>query len=83
MTDLSDLRIFVCTAPIKMNFSFDGLMGLAQATFDQDPMSGHLFVFFNRKRDRIKILFWDVGRILHLVQAARGWHFPIAGGDRR
>lgn len=59
MTDLTDLRIFVCTAPIKMNFSFDGLMGLAQVTFDQDPMSGHLFLFFNRKRDRIKILFWD------------------------
>ena len=60
MTDLSKLRIFVCTAPIKMNFSFDGLMGLAQETFDQDPVSGHLFLFFSRKRDRLKILFWDV-----------------------
>ena len=59
MTDLTDLRIFVCTAPIKMNFSFDSLMGLAQQTFDQNPVSGHLFRFFNRKRDRIKILFWD------------------------
>jgi transposase len=59
MTDLTDLRIFVCTAPIKMNFSFDTLMGLAQQTFDQDPVSGHLFLFFNWKRDRIKILFWD------------------------
>ena len=43
-----------------MNFSFDGLMGLAQQTFDQDPCSGHLFLFFNQKRDRLKILFWDV-----------------------
>jgi transposase len=60
MTDLSGLRIFVCTAPIKMNFSFDSLMGLAQAVFDQDPLAGHLFLFFNRKRDRMKILFWDV-----------------------
>ncbi len=60
MTDLSSLRIFVCTAPIKMNLSFDGLMGLAQETFDQDPLSGHLFLFFNRRRDRIKILFWDI-----------------------
>ncbi len=60
MTDLTDLRIFVCTAPIKMNFSFDRLMGLAQETFDQDPLSGHLFLFFSRQRDRIKILFWDV-----------------------
>ena len=59
MTDLSNLRIFVCTSPIKMNLSFDSLMGLAQETFDQDPLSGHLFLFVNRNRDRMKILFWD------------------------
>jgi transposase len=58
--NLSDVRIFVCLSPIKMQFSFDTLMGLAQEIFDQDPLSGHLFLFFNRKRDRIKILFWDV-----------------------
>ena len=60
MTDLTDLRIFVCTTPIKMNYSFDRLMGLAQEIFEQDPLSGHLFLFLNRQRDRIKILFWDV-----------------------
>ena len=58
--NLTDLRIFVCLMPIKMQFSFDTLMGLAQRVFDQDPLSGHLFLFLNRKRDRIKILFWDV-----------------------
>jgi transposase len=58
--NLSDVRIFVCLSPIKMQFSFDTLMGLAQEIFDQDPLSGHLFLFFNRRRDRIKILFWDV-----------------------
>ena len=60
MTDLTDLRIFVSTTPIKMSFSFDRLMGLAQETFDQDPLSGHLFLFLNRRRDRAKILYWDV-----------------------
>lgn len=58
--NLCDVRIFVCLTPIRMQFSFDTLMGLAQTIFDQDPLSGHLFLFFNRKRDRIKILFWDV-----------------------
>ena len=57
--NLSDVRIFLCLNPIKMQFSFDTLMGLAQEIFNQDPLSGHLFLFFNRKRDRIKILFWD------------------------
>src|ERR1043165_5489489 len=58
--NLSDVRIFVCLTPIKMHFSFDTLMGQAQEIFDQDPLSGHLFLFFNRKRERIKILYWDV-----------------------
>ena len=59
MIDVADLRIFVCTTPTKMTYSFDSLMGLAQEIFDQDPTSGHLFLFFNRRRDHIKILFWD------------------------
>ena len=57
--NLSDVRIFLCTTPTKMSYSFDTLMGQAQAIFDQDPLSGHLFLFFNRDRDRVKVLFWD------------------------
>ena len=59
MTDLTNVRIFVCTTPIRMNLGFDRLMGMAQTTFNEDPLSGHLFLFFNRRRDRLKILFWD------------------------
>ena len=59
MIDFSDVRIFLCTTPTNMNYSFDRLMGRAQEIFQQDPCSGHLFLFLNRSRDRIKILFWD------------------------
>ncbi len=59
MTDLADLRVFVCTSPIHLGLSFDRLMGVAQEVFDRHPLSGHLFLFFNRQRDRVKILFWD------------------------
>lgn len=59
MTNYSDVRIFLCTTPTNMNYSFDRLMGRVQEIFDQDPLSGHLFLFLNRSRDRIKILFWD------------------------
>ena len=59
MIDVADLRIFVCTTPTNMAYSFDSLMGRAQEIFDQDPTSGHLFLFLNRRRDRIKILLWD------------------------
>ena len=51
MTDFSDVRIFLCTTPTNMNCSFDRLMGRAQEIFDQDPCSGHLFLFLNRDRD--------------------------------
>jgi transposase len=59
MTNFSELRVFLCLLPTSMRFSFDRLMGLAERTFNQDPLSGHLFLFVNRDRDRIKILFWD------------------------
>ena len=59
MIDYSDIRIFLCTTPTQMTYSFDRLMGRAQEVFNQDPTSGHLFLFLNRNRDRIKILFWD------------------------
>ena len=59
MIELSEVRVFLCTIPTKMNYSFDSLMGLTQQIFDQDPLSGHLFLFVNRARDRLKILFWD------------------------
>ena len=61
MTNVSELRIFLCTTPTSMSFSFDRLMGIAERIFNQDPLSGHLFLFVNRYRDRIKILFWDRG----------------------
>ena len=59
MIDFSDIRIFLCTTPTNMNYSFDRLMGRAWEIFDQDPCCGHLFLFLNRNRDRMKILFWD------------------------
>ena len=59
MTNFSELRVFLCMTPTSMSFSFDRLMGLAEQTFNQDPLSGHLFLFVNRYRNRIKILSWD------------------------
>src|SRR5258705_2487884 len=42
-----------------MRKSFDGLAALASGALELDPFSGHLFVFLNKRRDRIKILYWD------------------------
>jgi transposase len=55
----SAVRIFLCTRPTDLRKSFDGLTGLVRECFGQDPLTGHLFLFVNRRRDSIKILYFD------------------------
>jgi transposase len=53
------VRVFLCTRATDMRKSFDGLHGLVLEVLRQDPQSGDLFVFLNRRRDRVKILLWE------------------------
>jgi transposase len=53
------VRVYLATEPADMRKSFDGLAALARGVLKLDPFSGHLFVFANRRRDRLKILYWD------------------------
>lgn len=52
-------RVFLATGHTDMRKGFDGLFALVENVIREDPFSGHLFVFRNRRRDRLKVLWWD------------------------
>jgi len=55
----STLRVLLYRDPVDMRKSFDGLECLVRDGLGEDPLSGSLFVFTNRRRDRVKLLLWD------------------------
>lgn len=60
------MQIYVSVAPIDMRKSIDSLSALVIQEFNDNPQSGHLFLFFNRCRDKVKIIYWDRnGYVLH------------------
>jgi transposase len=61
-----ETQIYVNLSPIDMRKSIDSFSALVVEEFKNDPQSGHLFVFFNRGRDKVKIVYWNKnGFILH------------------
>lgn len=52
-------RIFFAVGATDMRKGFNGLQGLVSGVLQQDPLSGSLFLFVNRRRDKLKILYWD------------------------
>lgn len=55
----ASVRVYLAMAPCDMRRSFDGLFALVQESLALDAFGGHLFVFANKRRDRVKILYWD------------------------
>jgi len=53
------VRIWLCGPPIDLRRSFDGLAEMVRQHLENDPLSGHVFVFRNRRSDRVKLLYWD------------------------
>ena len=53
------VRIWLATNPADLRKSFDGLAELVRQHLANDPLSGHVFVFHNKRSDRVKLLYWD------------------------
>ncbi len=56
---LSRFNFYLCARPTDMRKSFDGLCGVVTSALARDPLSGDVYIFFNRRRDRLKLLVWD------------------------
>jgi transposase len=72
------VRVFLYRRPTDMRKSFHGLVALTESELKQDPLSGSLFVFLNRRRDRVKILYWgQSGFCIWYQQLEQGtYQFP-------
>jgi transposase len=69
----SSVRIYVAAEPVDLRRGFDGLAAATRSLIGADPLSGHLFVFLNRRRNRIKLLVWDrTGYVVVYKRLERG-----------
>jgi transposase len=55
----ASVRVYLCLTACDMRKSFDGLHALVRDYLELDAFGGHLFVFASRRRDRVRILYWD------------------------
>jgi len=78
----ASVRIYVAAEPVDLRRGFDGLAGTAREVIGANPLSGHLFVFLNRRRNRVKLLVWDRTGYLLLYKRLERGTFHIATQPR-
>lgn len=74
-------RVFLCTTPTDMRKSFDGLVATTRQVIRQDPTSGHLFVYVNRKRDMTKVLYFERGGFCLWAKRLEQGQFAVVKGS--
>lgn len=80
-------RVYLARGATDMRKSIDGLAAITKQVLDLDPLSGHLFVFCIRRRDRIEILYWERSGcwLLHkrLEKGTFAWPLPEGSDDKQ
>jgi transposase len=78
------VRIWLGTAPVDLRRSFDGLAEQVRQHLQGDPLSGHVFVFRNKRSDRIKLLYWDEdGYVIVYKRLEAGtFRWPVVAEDQ-
>lgn len=84
LTPSRNVQVHLAVEPVDFRNAIDGLCGLVRNRFAGDPLAGHVWVFHNRTRTALKLLFWDQGGyvLLHKRLAKGRFRVPPAEGDR-
>lgn len=77
----ASVRVFIARGATDMRQSFDRLGARVREVLRQDPLSGHVFVFFNRQRDRVKILLWENDGFWLLYKRLEAGSFAVLEGE--
>lgn len=81
LTFAANMRIYLHARPTDMRKSFDGLCAVVRNVLGADPLDGSLFLFVNRRGDRLKALWWDRDGLALFYKRLEAGTFELLGGD--
>lgn len=76
-------RILACRQPVDMRNSFDGLVALVKNAVNEDPLSGSLYVFINRRRTHMKAVYWDRTGFCLFAKRLESGRFVLPGDGEK
>lgn len=82
LTIPGNARLFLCQHPVNMKKSFEGLSGIVEQLFPGEILSGAFFIFLNRRKDHIKVLFWDKDGLVIWFKRLEKGSFAWKWGDQ-
>lgn len=77
----ASVRVYLCLSPCDMRRSFDGLHALVRDHLELDPFAGHLYLFANKRKDRLKILYWDRDGFAIWAKRLEAGSYAIPSGE--
>ncbi len=82
LTIPGNARLFLCQYPVNMKKSFEGLSVIVEQLFPGEILSGALFIFLNRRKDHMKVLFWDKDGLVIWFKRLEKGSFSWKWGDQ-
>jgi len=77
----ASVRVYLCLSPCDMRRSFDGLHALVRDHLHLDAFAGHLYLFANKRKERVKILYWNHDGFAIWAKRLEAGHYVIPAGE--